>query len=252
MSNILDDLLGLVDRLTMRHQSVFESTDEDGSFHKVTVMHDSLLEQLRGAVRSSQGPRPDGGGLPSERNVLDGDALELYDTVTKLFADWFKDVSDAKPFKEPEANLRHWYIQFSNRFQKRQVSQERVYAAIRSLSKIVGQIDAKLNPPTVIEITSPCPRCGAVYGLDERGMYRHAVIVESRVHHYRSLENTKARCVHCGAQWVHGQGMRQLRWEIDQKERHAEGESVEQMYEPFATMGSAGGLVRPFSEGAES
>jgi hypothetical protein len=46
--------------------------------------------------------------------------------------------------------------------------------------------------------------------------------------------------------------MRQLRWEIDQKERHADSEDVEQMYEPFATIDSAGGLVRPFSEGAES
>jgi len=252
MSNILDDLLGLVDRLTMRHQSVYEMVDEDGNHHKITIMHDALLEQLRNAVRSSQGPRPDGGGLPSERNVLDGDALELYDEVAKRFVSMFKDVTDAKPFKSPEANLRHWYIQFSNRFQQRKVSQDRVYEALRLLSKIVGQIDAKLNPPTIIEITSPCPRCGSLYGLDEKGMYRHAVIVESRVHHFKSLENTRAKCVHCGAQWIHGQGMRQLRWEIDQKERHAGSDVIEQIDEPFATMGDAGELVRPFSEGLDS
>ena len=252
MSNLLDDLLSLVDRLTMRHQSVYENTDEDGHQHRITVMHDGLLEQLRQAVRSSQGPRPDGGALPSERNVLDADSLELYQQLSDKCGQLFKDVTDTKPFKEPEANLRHWYIEFANRYQKRKVSTDRVHEALKMLATMVGQIDTKLNPPTIIEITSPCPRCGSIYGLDERGVYRHAVIVESRVHYYRSLENTKAKCVHCGAQWVHGQGMRQLRWEIDQKERHADSEDVEQMYEPFATIDSAGGLVRPFSEGAES
>jgi len=252
MSNILDDLLGLVDRLTMRHQSVFETTDDDGHTRRVKVMHDGLLEQLRLSVRSSQGPRPDGSGLPSERNVLDGDAMELYQQLSDKCLQLFKDVTDTKPFKQPEANLRHWYIEFANRYQKRKVSTDRVHEALRLLTGMIAQIDTKLNPPTVIEITSPCPRCEAVYGLDDRGVYRHAVIVESRVHYYRSLENTKAKCVHCGAQWVHGQGMRQLRWEIDEKERHAGDTLLEHLFEPFATMGSAGGLVRPFSERAES
>ena len=133
------------------------------------------------------------------------------------------------------------------------VSRDVVHSKLKMLGSIKGQIDARINPPSIIEIMSPCPRCEATYGQDDQGIYRHAVIVESRIDVYRSLDHTKAKCVACGSVWVHGRGMRQLRWEIDQKEleRHAEG-NIEQMFDPYVTLGSTGVQTRPFLDGGEA
>lgn len=244
----IDDVLSVVDRLTASHQSSF-TIEVDGEKETVTLHHEPLLKQLRGAVISTIGARPGGGALPSERSVIDSDALEQYDKIEGIIIGLYKEVTDAVPFETPEKTLRQWYIEFANRARSGKVSQDVVSKTHRKLSKIADGIEGKLNPPTILEITSPCPRCGIAYGKDEHGVYRHAVVVESRVDENKSLEHTKARCVACGAVWVHGRGMRQLRWEIDQVEagRHAE-KTVEQMFETSDTIESAGVQTRPFSD----
>ena len=249
-NDTLNDLLGLVDQLTLRHQSHVTVPLDGGGERVINVMHDPLLTQLRDSVVSSAGVGPGGGALPSERNVLNTDSMELYQTVEATIVKLYGQVTDAKPFKTPEQNLRQWFIQFSNNARHGKVSREVVHGKLKLLNGIKGQIDNKINPPSIIEITAPCPRCEATYGQDEHGIYRHAVIVESRIDVYRSLDHTKARCVACGAVWIHGRGMRQLRWEIDQKElqRHAEG-GLEQMFDPYVTLGSTGVQTRPFLDG---
>lgn len=249
-NDLLDELLGLVDRLTMRHQSAVTVETEDGGERRVFLMHEPLLEQLRNSVLSEKRSRVGAGGIPSERNVIDADALEQYEKISEDIAELYKEITDAKPFRDPAANLRHWFIAFSRQVNQRKISAELAERKYRKVAKMVASIESKLNPATVIEITAPCPRCGTAYGLDKDGIYRHAIVVESRVHQYKSLENTRALCVGCGAVWIHGQGMRQLRWEIDQVEagRHAEGDGFENVFEN-ATMGNAIGVVRPNSEG---
>ena len=245
----IDDVLLVVDRLTANHSSSF-TVETDGEEKTMTVTHEPLLKQLRGAVISSIGARPGGGGLASERSVIDSDALEQYHKVEQTIIDLYKEVTDAIPFETPEKTLRQWYIEFSNRARSGKVSSDVVHKMHRKLSKIADGIEGKLNPPTILEITSACPRCGIAYGKDEQGVYRHAVVVESRVGENGSLDHTKARCVACGAVWVHGRGMRQLRWEIDQAEekQHAE-EPVEHLFDLSDTLGNAGVQTRPFSDG---
>ena len=244
----IDEVLTLVDRLSAPHQSSF-TVEVDNDTRRVTVDHEPLLQQLRQAVISSIGARPGGGGLPSERNVIDSDALEQYETYEKAIVNLYKQVTDSVPFESPEKNLRQWFIEFSNRARSGKVSVDVVHKHVRKLADMVNTIENKLNPPSVMEITSPCPRCGKAYGLDEQGVYRHAIIVESRIDENKSLDDTRARCVSCRATWVHGRGMRQLRWEIDQIEagRHAE-ETVEQMFELSDTLDNAGVETRPFSD----
>ena len=245
----IDDVLTLVDQLTTRHNISF-TVEVGGETRRMTVTHEPLLQQLRAAVISSIGAHPGGGALPSERSVIDSDALEQYDQVEGIVIGLYKQVTDAVPFESPEKTLRQWYIEFANRARSGKVSVEVVHKVQRKLHKIVTDIENKLNPATIMEITSPCPRCGKEYGLDENGVYRHAVIVESRIDENKSLDDTRAKCVSCGATWVHGRGMRQLRWEIDQVEagRHAE-EGIEQMFEASVTIDSAGVQTRPFSDG---
>jgi hypothetical protein len=249
--NPLDDLLDVVDQLTLRHQSQITVPLDAGGDRVITTMYDPLLDQLRASVTSSVGQGAGGGALASERNVLNTENLELYDTISKKIAEMYAEVTSAHPFKDAGKNLRQWYIQFSDQARKGKVSSGVVYKKLRDLYAIRAQIENKLNPPSILEITSPCPRCESQYGTDEHGIYRHAVIVESRIDVYRSLDHTRARCVACGAVWVHGRGMRQLRWEIDQAEttRHADTDNIEQTFDPYATIGSAGVQTRPFLGG---
>jgi hypothetical protein len=241
-SNPLGDLLEVVDRLTQTHKSVVWVETDDGAESTVTIEHDALIKQLRGLVSSSTGSTVAGAGLPSERNVLDFDALELYQQVETKCKTLFESVSGATPFPNPESNLRHWYMEIRRQFEGKKISDTVVHSKLRQLSKLVGSIENKINPPTVLEITAACPRCDSTHGLDDNGVYRRAVIVESRITQYRSLDHTRALCVVCRATWLHGRGMRQLRYEIDVKEdsRHADKENIvviENLFENYGTMG---------------
>jgi hypothetical protein len=240
-SNPLGDLLELVDRLTLTHRSTVIVEADDGTESTVTIEHDPLIRQLRGLVSSSTGSTVAGAGLPSERNVLDFDALELYQQVSDKCKNLFEGVSAATPFANPESNLRHWYIETRRQFEGKKLSETTLHAKLRQLSKLVGSIENKINPPTVLEITSACPRCDATHGVDDNGVYRRAVIVESRITQYRSLDHTRALCVACRSTWLHGRGMRQLRYEIDIREdkRHAESEhmlTIEQVFGNYDTI----------------
>ena len=122
------------------------------------------------------------------------------------------------------------------------MSTEVLHAKLRKLNGMAYAIDNKLNPPTALEITAACPRCDATHGTDEQGIYRRAILVESRIVQYRSLDHTKARCIVCSATWLHGRGMRQLRYEIDTREdlRHADNENteiIENLFEDYGTIG---------------
>jgi hypothetical protein len=249
--NPLGDLLDVVDQLTLRHQSEVTVPLDAGGDRVIKTMHDPLLDQLRESVVSSVGQGAGGGALASERNVLNTESLELYEAISKKIAAMYAEVTSAHPWKDPAKNLRQWYIQFLDLARRGKVANGVVNKKVRDLYKIKAQIENKLNPPSILEITSPCPRCESQYGTDEQGIYRHAVIVESRINVYRSLDHTRARCVACGAVWVHGRGMRQLRWEIDQAEttRHADTDNIEQTFDPYAIIGSAGVQTRPFLRG---
>lgn len=240
-SNPLDELLNVVDRLTQVHRSEVLVEDDDGTEQRVTMLHDALIVQLRNLVHSSIGSTVQGAGLASERNVIDTDALEHYEQVKAQATRLFKEVSDAKPFPSPESNLRHWYIEFKNQVDGRKVSTEVLHGKLRKLNGMAYAIDNRLNPPTPLEITAACPRCDATHGTDERGIHRRAILVESRIVQYRSLDHTKARCIVCSATWLHGRGMRQLRYEIDTREdlRHADNENIEiieNLFEDYGTI----------------
>lgn len=233
-----DGLLSLVDRLSQPHKSAVIVEDDDGTEQKVYIQHDALLKQLRELVHSSLGSSVQGAGLASERNVIDADALDYYEALSRQIRRLYSEVSDAKPFPDPESNLRQWFIQFAQQATSRKVSDSVIAEKTKKIASMVYGIESKLNPPTVLEITAPCPRCGASHATDEQGVYRRAILIESRVVQYRSLENTKARCIACLAVWLHGRGMRQLRYEIDHTEemRHAEDEKPEQMFEDYGTL----------------
>mgnify|MGYP006302222839 CR=1 FL=1 len=245
----LNEILTLVDKLTTPHL-VEHEMDQGTKLVRMKVQHDALLDQLDELIASSSGSAPGGGALSSERNLLNTDAMELRDGIAEMVRKMYIDVTGSRPFDTAKQNLRQWFIEFRLQDSIGKVSRERMRSQLAKLQKIVNTIEAKLNPPTILEITSPCPRCEADYGYDDQGVYRRAVIVESRVHAERSLDNTRAKCVKCGSVWVHGNGMRQLRYEIDMVESGRDTpESVEHIFESSATLDSAAIQARP-DEGA--
>lgn len=227
-NDTLGDILAVVDRLTLPHKTQVLMETDAGAEYKEWIDHDALLVQLREAVRSSTGAHPGAGGLASERSVIDSDALEQYDSIVAQIRRLYIEVTDSTPFKQPESNLRAWFIEFRRQVEGRKVGREVIEAKYRKLNRIASSIEAKLNPPTILEITAPCPRCQATHATDDDGIYRRCLIVESRITEYRSLDHTRARCLSCSATWIHGRGMRQLRYEIDQAEKGEPAYTVEQ------------------------
>jgi len=226
-NDTLGDILALVDRLTLPHKTAVLVEDDDGAESKKWIEHEALLVQLRNSVRSSTGAHPGAGGLASERNVIDSDALEHYDALVGQIQRLYAEVTDARPFRHPESNLRAWYVAFKRQVESKKVGREVVETKYKRLNRMASAIESKLNPPTVLEITAACPRCGATHAVDESGVYRRAVVIESRITEYKSLDHTRARCVACCATWMHGRGMRQLRYEIDQAEAGDNASEVE-------------------------
>lgn len=229
-SDTLGDILAVVDRLTLPHKTQVATQDDNGETIYKTVEHDALLVQLRESVKSSTGAHPGAGGLASERSVIDSDALEQYEAITGHISRLYAEVTDARPFRLPESNLRSWYVAFKRQVESRKIASDLVEQRYRKLSRIAATIEGKLNPPTLLEITAACPRCRETHARDADGVYRRAIVVESRILEYRSLENTRARCVACSAKWIHGQGMRQLRYEIDQAEQGVEATELDRLF----------------------
>lgn len=220
----LGDILAVVDRLTLPHKTAVLIEHDDGTPDKQWIEHDALLVQLRESIRSSTGAHPGAGGLASERSVIDSDALEQYEAVCGKILRLYSEVTDARPFRLPESNLRSWFVAFKRQVEARKIASELVEEKYRKLNSIASAIEGKLNPPTLLEITAPCPRCNETHAKDDTGVYRRAIVVESRITEYRSLDYTRARCMACSATWIHGRGMRQLRYEIDQREKGVTGD----------------------------
>lgn len=232
----LGNILNVVDRLTLPYKTPV-IIEDDGNEFKHWVEQAGLLSQLRSAIQSSTGARPGAGGLPSERNVIDSDALEQYDKIVAQIRRLYIETTDASPFTSPEANLRAWFLAFKRLVESKKVGREIVEEKYRKLNRIAGSIESKLNPPTILEVTAACPRCRVTHATDENGVYRRAIIVESRIAEYKSLEHTRARCIACSATWVHGQGMRQLSYEIDQAEKGEPAETVQYSSEAIFSTG---------------
>src|SRR6056297_3269061 len=99
----LNDILAVVDRLTLPHKTQVRTDNENGESINQEVKHDALLVQLRNSVRSSTGAHPGAGGLASERSVIDSDALEQYHALVGQIVSLHAEVTDARPFRFPES-----------------------------------------------------------------------------------------------------------------------------------------------------
>lgn len=215
--NLLAELLQAVDLLTKKKVDVvLQENDEDKWVTRIES--DGLLMQLREAVISSLGSHPVGGALPNQRSVIDGDAMEKYEKLCQEIKKLYGRVTSARPFRFPEQNLRHWYIETANSYRSGRLSETALADSVHLLESWVKLIDEKLNPPQILEITSPCPKCGNLKVQNDQNEIVMAISLIFRPGTSHSLQGTKAVCNFCHYEWRGATGVRQLRVLLDEKE----------------------------------
>jgi hypothetical protein len=199
----------------------------DNKFVNVKVTLSPLIRDLREAITSNIGTSSGGGALASERNILNMDALEMYDAIEKRILGEYKAVTSAMPFLMPEQNLRQWYIAFINLHRSGRVSEETLLEKLDLWAGWVRKIEDVLFPATTLEVTAPCPitECGKRWAV-QGGLSVPAVIVEYREPTNKegnALARSVARCRACGHVWRGDAKLRELRFLIDQAENIGEG-----------------------------
>lgn len=163
-------LLDAVDALTKPYKDTMRDTDGE----TLTGVRPSRFYQLEAAIRGSQrSGSGGGGGLESERNLIDFDALQRWrDIRDELNAEAIK--LGAKVSKDPAVTLRRWYVAAEARTLTDTYSQEWE----RRLNGWAAWIDRKLDPPFQMEVNVPCPLCGKHRFVNDNNDEVNAVIAE--------------------------------------------------------------------------
>lgn len=189
---------------------VREST---GRTRRVTLTAAPLLQQLEEAIASTIGA---GAGRAMTAkfalSVLDSGALYQFSVIDSQIRDWCR-MTGVTPTRHPADNLRAWYAAtLAKQMEPRQVE---FYTNV--LTGWAALIRAKLNPPRTMELTAPCPACGAVEYEDEDGdVGPFPVKIEYWDGEEAILERARATCRACNATWKGSHALRALRWDVDQ------------------------------------
>jgi hypothetical protein len=221
--NPLDELLKAVDRLSVLQVTAIWQ-DIDGTRTPTKVTQPALIRQLRDSITSSVGAQGGGGtALPNQRNVIDSDAMELYDGIESDILDAYKLHTSAAPYLMPEQNLRQVYLALANNYRAGKLAEDALLDELTTWTGWVRQIEDKLFPPPTIEIVAPCPQegCGKRWAKGGNGDSIPAIIVEYREPSsdaVNALAKSHAKCRACGTVWRGDRKLRELRYAIDEAE----------------------------------
>src|ERR1700761_577071 len=219
MSEQPNDLLAAVDALT-KPQRVAFWRDTDNGQEIVRREDPPLLDWLRESIGSKIGGN--GGGKAARgRAPIDLGALQLYENIDGQVRAWVSELG-GKVGKgiTPTQALRSWYVLYAAGRREWEDNY------LRQLEGWAVQVKDKLDPPKKIEITSPCPACGAEFvniglkladGSDdpndvERVRALNAVERET-------MDESYVLCSACDRVWKGVPAMRSLRIWIDDKEQ---------------------------------
>jgi hypothetical protein len=206
-------LMNNIDKLTRPYTDRLE-LEEEGQRRNVAVEHPALLDQLEDAIVSSQTMVKRGSTLASQRNVLDASAFMLETAIAQaLKLMWAQYRDDPMP-KQLKQALRQWHVQFRKEVMDRQLSADTVWKHVRHTNNWIAQIETKFDPPVTLEVTRPCPICDKQFVYNEYNERVASVVVTWQ----RSFDKSVAQCRACGQAWVGESELRQLRYDIDQKD----------------------------------
>lgn len=206
-------LMNNVDKLTRPYQDRIEQ-DEGGHRTTVTIRRPPLLDQLEEAIFSSQTTSKRGSTLASQRNVLDASAFMLRQAITgSIQKMWTMYHEDRMP-GDPKQALRVWQMRFRKLAQDRQLHPDTVWKIVRQTNTWINAIELKFDPPITLEMTRPCPTCEKQHVYNEHNERVAAVIITWQ----KSFERSQAQCRACGQIWLGESELRQLRYDVDQKD----------------------------------
>jgi hypothetical protein len=175
----------------------------------------SLLEQLAARVGSSL--PPSAGSRTSSRALvpIDVGALTLLEEIDGMVRSWLLDFG-ARPGRLVSTGeaLRSWFVFF-------QAGQREPEVVSRHEGRVWGwvqQIEDVVDPPTVEEVTRPCPSCGVRRTVQGSGEDAVSVSALRAVWRASGAAASFAECRACGRKWLGLSGMRALRVAIDDVE----------------------------------
>lgn len=212
-----DELLDVIDVLTIEH--VVTTVLDDGSKH--FERHEGLIQQLRAAIASNLG----GGAsrnAPSSYVPLDADAMEKYDQIEHAIGERFRELCEGIPGLYPEQTLRQWYQAFANGVRAGKISEAEYVDQVHTLLGWVRMIEEKMSPPVTLELAnSECPDCGCAWAFEKLGgaetERKVALTVRYKPDGRGGLEEATAQCGACGQLWKGSQGLRELAYDLEQK-----------------------------------
>lgn len=203
-------LLDAVDALTKR-RTVVNWIGDGERRRMVSRQDDALLDLLADAVASNLGGH--GSGRPArERVPVDFAALALLERISDTVRAWVGSLG-GKAGRDvgPSSLLRSWYVLYMSA--PRPVGEGDRFAA--SVEGWRSQVEGILDPPTVLEITAPCPGCGESWAFDPSTGDRVVALVASM---RESLDDASVQCRFCVRVWAGRYGARLVRRLIDEAE----------------------------------
>lgn len=207
MRNDLDTIRELVAKLATNHQEqhpmFFEPNKERRTAGQtpgwgiLRVQREPLLTELRSAIVSSIGNAGASSTFGS-RLPFDAQARALYEQIeTGITALYAEHVAAPYP-SSPESALQAWLVAFA--YLQPVGTDREWFGPVRGrLHRWVWQIEHFFDPPISREITTPCPRCGARYAVDEEtGFQISALVLRYRVEPMSGI--AQAESVECRAE----------------------------------------------------
>lgn len=202
-----------INRLTKPHREPVDQSI-DGKRRTVYIDHEPLLEQLNNAVTSTQTQSKTGGSLASQRNMLDASALMLQDAIRQtLTRNWTK-VSWKRIPKDLTQAVEVWHRRLELSTRNGEINAKTLWRAVHLTKTWIFAIEQKFDPPITLEVTRPCPLCDSEYVYNQFNERSASVVITWR----KSFERSFANCRACDHTWFGESELRQLRWEIDQRD----------------------------------
>lgn len=194
----MTDRLALNDHVNTLTRETTHTTEAITPTGTKYVKADSLLNQLRGAIR----PTMKGGGGTSSKNTLplNPDALDLYNRINETATDYWSLFTQTHTV---HGTLEHRIQSWTSRVTR----EDDIRTAERITRGWVTEIGHLFDPPVIRPLQRPCPECGAVKAhVDKDGetvlAWSLTVDITAGMH-ARSLWT--AACANCEARWLPGE-----------------------------------------------
>lgn len=221
MTTPLEQLREVIDELTtVTTATIRQESDDEVFITKVPVQ--PLIGQLRTAIGSSVAGGGQGSNLASERNVLNAEALDLYDRIEDGAAKlYFLYCPGEVPYMLPEQNIRQASVGIYKQLLDGTLDESRIPGIIRNVKVWATAINRILNPPVTLELMGSCPECGETHAKVNESESGRALIIEwhNPDHGFsNALQNCLARCRSCRNVWLGDLQLRELAYVLEAKE----------------------------------